>query len=79
MISVSIGVYKLIPVMLKFSVTESHILISLVFYFSGIWSVQLSKKRRVTVHDCAGANVVSIRDFYVQSGNLLPLRGENLH
>lgn len=67
------------PVVLMFSAIKGHILISLVFHFSGIWSVQLSKQRRVTVHDCAGADVVSIRDFHVHSGNLLPLRGENFH
>ncbi|XP_057778625.1 uncharacterized protein LOC130997350 [Salvia miltiorrhiza] len=38
---------------------------------------KLSDKRKVTVHDFMGGTVVSIRDFYVQGGNLLPARGEN--
>ncbi|KAG6427212.1 hypothetical protein SASPL_111454 [Salvia splendens] len=36
---------------------------------------KLSDNRRVTVHDFMGATVISIRDFYVQNGNLLPVRG----
>ncbi|KAL1549743.1 hypothetical protein AAHA92_17807 [Salvia divinorum] len=36
---------------------------------------KLSDNRRVTVHDFMGATVISIRDFYVQNGSLLPVRG----
>lgn len=41
-------------------------------------SVQLSNKRRVTVRHVNGTPLVSIRDFYIQDGNLLPHKGDHL-
>ncbi|KAH6779989.1 hypothetical protein C2S52_011226 [Perilla frutescens var. hirtella] len=38
---------------------------------------KLSNKRRVTIHEFLGTTMVSIREFYVQDGNLLPVKGTN--
>lgn len=38
---------------------------------------KLSGKRRVTIHDFVGTTMVSIRDFCVQDGNLVPVKGTN--
>lgn len=45
----------------------------------GPWGVQLSDKRRVAIHDMNGTTMVEIGDFYINDGNMLPERGDDLH
>ena len=40
--------------------------------------MQLSDRRRVTVYDVAGRNMVAIRDFHVKDGNMFPEIGDDL-
>ncbi|KAG8391952.1 hypothetical protein BUALT_Bualt01G0240600 [Buddleja alternifolia] len=52
-------------------------LISAGVNYNGKVICQLSDSRSVTVHDFSGSTMVSIRDFYIKDGNMLPRRDVN--
>ncbi|KAI3444399.1 hypothetical protein Pfo_001064 [Paulownia fortunei] len=45
--------------------------------YNGKVICKLSDKRRVTIHEVYGTTMVSIRDFYIKEGNMLPQKGVN--
>ncbi|KAL0464929.1 UNVERIFIED_CONTAM: RNA polymerase II transcriptional coactivator KELP [Sesamum latifolium] len=47
--------------------------------YNGKVICKLTEKRMVTIHDLNGTTMVSIRDFYVKDGNMLPKKGGDLY